>query len=67
MSLVPRFGDMVISSLTRQCAENLESVQTIPRLFRRTNREVRLLVCRKEMYPLLLRSHQSPLVMYQHY
>ena len=50
MSLVPRFGDLVISSLTHQCAENLESVQTIPRLFRRTNREVCLLFCHKDLF-----------------
>ena len=39
--VVPKFATLITDRVSRQCIHCLESAQTIPRLFRRTNREVR--------------------------
>lgn len=38
--LLPKLGQLVIDNLSTQCCTNLKSAYDIPRLFRRTNREV---------------------------
>ena len=37
---LPQFYDFVVSDLTSQCAVHLKQANDIPRLFRRTNRDV---------------------------
>lgn len=44
-ALLPRLGQTVIDSLSVQCCLSLKSVYDIPRLFRRTNREVTEIIC----------------------
>jgi hypothetical protein len=39
-SLTPKLGSHITSVLAQQCIGNLEPVNTIPRLYRRTNRDV---------------------------
>ena len=38
--LVPRYAAHVVEDIATECSKSIESVQTIPRLFRRTNRQV---------------------------
>ncbi|XP_064402845.1 conserved oligomeric Golgi complex subunit 2-like isoform X2 [Halichondria panicea] len=39
-SLVPRLATLVVEEIASECSKSLESAQTIPRLFRRTGRQV---------------------------
>ena len=41
-SLVPQFSSHITSQVSLSCIQNLEPAHTVPRLYRRTNREVRL-------------------------
>ena len=40
LSRLPRFGQYIITEITSQCSGSLKTVNDIPRLYRRTNREV---------------------------
>ncbi len=43
VELIPVLSDIATSTLVQQSVRNLDPVQTIPRLYRRTNREVCML------------------------
>ncbi len=38
--LVPDFVSLIVTGLSQLCMQNLESANTLPRLYRRTNKEV---------------------------
>jgi len=38
--LVPKYASCIVTKISQQCIHNLEPAHTIPRLYRRTNREV---------------------------
>ena len=38
--VVPKYAALIIDRVSHQCIQCLETAQTIPRLYRRTNREV---------------------------
>lgn len=40
-SVVPKYAALIIDRVSHQCIQCLEAAQTIPRLYRRTNRDVR--------------------------
>lgn len=41
-AVVPKYAALIVDRVSHQCIQCLEAAQTIPRLYRRTNREVRL-------------------------
>lgn len=42
--VVPKYAALIVDRVSRQCIHCLEAAQTIPRLYRRTNREVRYIL-----------------------
>ena len=42
--LIPKCATCIVDKISQDCIQNLESAHTIPRLYRRTNREVQKLV-----------------------
>ena len=40
--LVPKFSSLIVSSIAELCMQGLESANTLPRQYRRTNKEVRV-------------------------
>ena len=52
--VAPKYAARIIAEVSQQCIHNLEPAHTIPRLYRRTNREVpqTFSVLKVEMYCL---------------
>ena len=42
--LVPKYATCIVYKISQHCIQNLEPAHTIPRLYRRTNREVHKLL-----------------------
>ena len=42
--LIPKCATCIVAKISQHCIQNLEPAHTIPRLYRRTNREVQKLV-----------------------
>ena len=43
-TLVPKFADLITDGIAALCKQELESAHILPRLYRRTNKEVRALL-----------------------
>ena len=39
--LVPKFSGVIVTGLAKLCMQSLKSANTLPRLYRRTNKDVR--------------------------
>ena len=52
-SKLPQYRDYIVIDITNQCAIHLKQVNDIPRLYRRTNREVGfdMSMCMRKTFP----------------